>query len=459
MRRIVILGGGMTGLALAYLRNQNPAPGDDILVLEEGPQPGGSIRTLHEEGLVLEAGPHTLRTTAAAERLFESLGMQDEVLVADPRAPRWIVRGGRARKVVPGPAGLLTTAVPLGARLRALKEPFVAPRPASLADESVHSFFLRRFGPGFARWVGGPLVSGVWADDPESLSARSAFPALWEAEGRAGSVVRGLLGAPKPPGPRFRSRTVSFREGLASLAERLSTRSQRAGVRVELNAEILAIEGPFDGEDGGGTWRVQIADGTVYPADTLVSTLDATALASLLETRLPLSAPRLSTIAYSRLAVVLQAFRPVREKDAPRGFGVLVPRGEGLRSLGILYLSSLFSERYPGAVALTTSFFGGALDPSLPDRTEGDLLKLAEAEVRTLHPGLGPRVHGRALKWPAALPRLPVGHHETLDLLARDLAGINAGSERPRLVVTGSWRDGLGLGERIALAEELAPTL
>ena len=85
---------------------------------------------------------------------------------------------------------------------------------------------------------------------------------------------------------------------------------------------------------------------------------------------------------YSRLAVVLQAFRPERAEDAPRGFGVLVPRGEGLRSLGILYLSSLFPQRVPEGVALTTSFFGGALDPSSPDLTEGDLLKLAEAEVQ-----------------------------------------------------------------------------
>jgi oxygen-dependent protoporphyrinogen oxidase len=230
-------------------------------------------------------------------------------------------------------------------------------------------------------------------------------------------------------------------------------------VRVELNAEILAIEGPFDGEDGGGTWKVQIADGTVYPADTLVSTLDARSFASLLETRLPRSAPRLSSTAYSRLAVVLQAFRPELAKEAPRGFGVLIPRGEGFRSLGILYLSSLFPQRVPEGFALTTSFFGGALDPALPDLTEGDLLKLAETEVRKLHPAIGPRVHGRVLKWPAALPRLPVGHQSTLDLLAQDLAEINAGSGRPRLVATGSWRDGLGLGERITRAEDLALAL
>ena len=459
MRRIVILGGGMTGLALAFLRNQNPAPGDDILVLEEGPNPGGSLRTLREEGLVLEAGPHTLRATAPAEKLIADLDLTDEVLVADPKAPRWIVRGGRPRAVVPGLSGIFTSAISFGGKLRALKEPLVPSRTADLDDESVHDFFSRRFGADVARYAAGPLVSGIWADDPKTLSTRSAFPGLWEAEVRDGSVLGAFLKSRKTPAPHARPRTLSFRDGLATLPERLAERSQRAGVRVELNAEVETIEGPFDGETSGSVWKVQIADGTVYPADTLVSTLSSPSLAALLGTRLPRSASSLATQPYSGLAVVLQAFRPGNAKEAPSGFGVLVPRGEGLRSLGILYLSSLFPQRTPEGVSLTTSFFGGALDPSLPDLTEGDLLKLAEAEVRRLHPAIGPRIHGRVLKWPSALPRLPIGHHVTLDLLARDLAEINAGSERPRLVVTGSWRDGLGLGERIARAEELAPIL
>lgn len=457
MRRIVILGGGVTGLALAFLRNRNPTPGDDILVLEEGPNPGGSLRTIREEGLVLEAGPMSLRTTPASDRLVEALGLSHEVLVADPRAARWIVRDGRARRVVPGPCALLGTVLPLRGRLRALAEPFVARRPESLDDESVHDFFVRRFGADVARWAAEPLVSGVWADDPRTLSARYAFPALWEAERRHGSVLRGL-GAARGDRAAGR-RTISFRSGLGTLAERLAERGGRDGVRIELNAEIAGIEGPFDGEENGGVWRVQIADGTVYPADTLVSTLDAPSLAEALGSRLPRSGARLASLAYSRLAVALQAFRVGDASAAPRGFGVLLPRGEGYRSLGVLHVSSLFPSRALRGVAQTTSFFGGALDPALPDLTEADLLRLAEAEVRRLHTGLGPRVHGRVLKWPAALPRLPIGHHETLGLLEADLAGINAGHGRPRLVVTGSWRDGLGLGERIARAEELARSL
>ena len=455
MRRIVILGGGVTGLALAFLRNQDPAPGDDILVLEEGPNPGASVRTIREGGLVLEAGPVSLRTTPAADRLVRRLGLEDQVLVADPRLPRWILRAGRARRVAPGPGALLGSAIPLMDRLRALAEPCVARRPASLEDESVHDFFVRRFGPGVARYAAEPLVSGVRADDPRTLSVRSAYPELWEAEANHGSVLRGLarsaaLGA--------RRRTISFREGLGTLAERLAATSERAGARIELNAEPVTVEGPFEpGADA--TWKVQIADGTVYAADTLVSTLDAPSLAELLGSRLPRSAARLAAVSYSRLAVVHTAYRVEDADGFPAGTGLLAPRGEGLRALGILYLSSLFPQRVPPALAVATSFFGGALDPALPDLSESDLIALAEAEVRRLHPRLGARVHGRALKWPAALPRIPLGHHATLDLLERDLAEVNSGCDRPRLVVTGSWRDGLGLGVRIERAEALAASL
>lgn len=456
MRRIVVLGGGATGLAVAFRRNENPAPGDDVLVLEEGPRAGGSLRTLREEGLVLEAGSHTLRETPAAARLLADLGLEDQVLAVDPKAPRWIVRGGRAHALVPGPAGLLSSALSVAGKARLLREPFVPARPPERDDESVHDFFTRRFGPEAARELAEPFAVGVWADDPRTLSTRSAFPALWEAEARSGSVLKDFLSG-RRDGPE--ARTVGLAEGLGTIADRLVERSQRAGVRIELNAEVSAIEGPFDPAASDSVWKVQIADGTVYPADTVVSTLDARLLASLLGTRLPRSAARLSEIDAVRLAVVLVAFRPERPDGAPRGFGALFPRGEGFRSLGMLYASSLFPSRTPEGVAAVSAFLGGPLDPVLPDRGEDELLALVESEVRRLHPAVGPRVYGRVLRWPNAFPRLPVGHHVTLDLLQRDLDGLNEGQARPGLVVTGSWRDGLGLGDRFTRADEIAASL
>ncbi len=164
MSRVVILGGGIAGLTAAYRRRS----AGETVVLEAGQAPGGSVKTVREDGFVVEGGPNTLRTSAAADRLLADLGLEPRVVKADPKAPRWIVRGGRPRAVVPGPAGLFNTVFTTAGKLRLLKEPFVAARPAGLEDESVASFFARRFGEEAARYGAGPMVSGVYAGDPDS---------------------------------------------------------------------------------------------------------------------------------------------------------------------------------------------------------------------------------------------------------------------------------------------------
>ena len=409
----------------------------------------------------MEAGPNTLRATPAAERLLADLKLEGEVVQAGPRAPRWIVRNGVPREVVPGLRGIFTSAVSPMAKLRILGEPFVAPRPAALDDESVHDFFERRFGPELARYAAGPIASGVWADDPRTLSIRSAFPALWDAEERGGSVLRGFLEkeetrGPKPP--RHRSRTLNFRGGLGTLPEALERSLRAMGAEIVVSCRVTAVEGPLPASSSPRPWRVVTEGGRVIEADRVVSTLDARSLVRLLGDRLPRSAPRLGRIEYSRLAVVLQAFETPRTEDMPRGFGILFPRGEGYRSLGILYPSWLFPGRIRAGVSQTTSFLGGALEPSLPDLADEELKSLAEDEVRRLHPGIGRKTHARVVRWPAAIPRLPLRHHETLALLESDLAEVN-GAAPPRLFVAGPWKDGVSLGDRIARGEELGPLL
>ncbi|HQR67342.1 MAG TPA: NAD(P)-binding protein, partial [Thermoanaerobaculia bacterium] len=106
-KRVVVVGGGITGLVAAFRRR---SPGETVLLEADG-RLGGSIRTIREGGFVLEAGPNTLRTTPAADRLVADLGLAPDLVLADGRAPRWIVRGGRPRAIVPGPRGLFNTAL------------------------------------------------------------------------------------------------------------------------------------------------------------------------------------------------------------------------------------------------------------------------------------------------------------------------------------------------------------
>ena len=461
MRRVVILGGGIAGLTAAFRR----VGAGETVVLEAGPQAGGSIRTIREDGFTLECGPNTLRTTEAAERLLADLGLEPRTVKADSKAPRWIVRGGSPRAVVPGPAALFNKVFTTKGKLRLLKEPFVAPRPASLEDESVHSFFARRFGEEAAVYGAGPMVSGVYAGDPHSLSMRSAFPRLWEAEGVAGSVVRGLLRRKEKKGgeaapTRHRARTLTFDGGLFTLIETLQLElGRRAGFRLEMNAAVVAIEGPRTPAPPGRRWTVRTADGRAFDADVLVSTLPAPADARLLGGVLTRSAAALALVPSSPVTVVMQAYRaPVSPKDAPHGFGGLIPHVEGFRSLGILYPASLFTGRAPEGFVLTTSFLGGALDRALASAPDADLLAVASAEVARFFPRLGAAARSWIARWPEAIPQLPLGHHRTLAALEQDLAALDAVAPGT-LHVTGGFRDGIALGERVASGEAIGKSL
>lgn len=467
MKRVVILGGGIAGLTAAFRRKSE----GETVVLEAGPAPGGSVKTVREDGFVVEGGPNTLRTSEAADRLLADLGLEPRVVKADPKAPRWIVREGRPRAIVAGPGALFNSVFTTGGKLRLLKEPFVAARPADLEDESVASFFARRFGPEAARYGAGPMVSGVYAGDPNTLSTRSAFPRLWEAEGRSGSVIRDFLrkkekgggptGTDTPPGrgtpgssaatpPRHRARTLTFDTGLYTLIETLQTAlNARPGCRLETSSPAAAIEGPLAGP--GPRWRVTTADGRTFEADTLVSTLEGPALARLLGDRLPRSRVGLAAVKTSPVTVVALAWPD--GPGAPKGFGALVPRGEGIRSLGVLYPSSLFTRRAPAGSILTTSFLGGALDTALAAAPDAEVLAVATEEAKRLHPGLSSPTRSWIFRWPAAIPQIPLLHHRTLAAVAKDLESLSG------LVLTGGWRDGIAMGERIARGDALGSGL
>ncbi len=451
MKRVVILGGGIAGLTAAFRRTS----AGETVVLEAHSAPGGSVRTVRADGFVVEGGPSTLRTSEAADRLIADLGLGPRVVQADPKAPRWIVRNGAPRAVVPGPGALFNKVFSFGGKLRLLKEPFVPGRPADLEDESVASFFARRFGPEAARYGAGPMVSGVYAGDPDAVSMRSAFPKLWDAEGAAGSVIRGFLrkgkkedaarpsGGGAPASARHRARTLTFDTGLYLLIETLQRRlSERPGCRVETSSPAATIEGPHA---AGPRWTVRLADGRSWDADVLVSTLEAPVVAHLFGDRLPRSNASLAKMKSSPVTVVALACPD--GPASPKGFGALVPRGEGIRSLGVLYPSSLFAGRAPAGSILTTSFLGGALDPDLAAAPDAEVLAVATDEARRLHPGLPAPVNSWIFRWPAAIPQIPLLHHRTLAALEEDLTSL------PGLVLTGSWRDGVALGERIARGE------
>ena len=464
-KKLLIVGGGIAGLVTAFRR----ASAGETAILEGSARLGGSIRTIREDGFVLEAGPNTLRTTAAADRLIADAGLEPDLVLADGRAPRWIVRGGRPRAIVPGPKGLFNTALSTRGKLRILGDWRTPRRASSLEDESVDDFFVRRFGADAATYGAGPMVSGVYAGDAKTLSVRSAFPHLWEAEGRSGSVIRDFIrgggsfqrNTDGSRAPRHRARTVNFTRGLFQMVEALAMKLTDAGVRIETNASAVVLEGPRR-DAPGRRWTVRTVDGRAFDADLLVVTVDPEAAAGLLGERLRRSRAAVASIPVSPVVTVVFAFRPATPEDAPKGFGVLVPRIEGIRTLGVLYPASLFAGRAPEGFALTTSFLGGALDPEIAAADDAVLTDLALSEVRRLHHGLKRCLPERTwiTRWPKAIPQLPLGHFRTMAALDDDIAQIDREAGTPgTLILTGAWRDGIALGARIDRGETIAAKL
>ena len=217
---VLIVGGGVSGLAAAFWLRRL-APGLRLLVLEASESPGGKVRTLGEDGFLVDTGPGTLTLGApGTDDLIAALGLEAAVIESPAAARRFLVKRGRLVPVPSSPGSALKSPlISAAGKLRALLEPMV-PR-GSAADESVHAFLARRFGPEAARTFGEALVSGIVAGDPHGVSIRAVLPQLFALERRYGSVLRGMVVA-KRSGAGSGRRAVTLAGGMGTLTSALA---------------------------------------------------------------------------------------------------------------------------------------------------------------------------------------------------------------------------------------------
>ncbi|MEO8349617.1 MAG: protoporphyrinogen oxidase, partial [Acidobacteriota bacterium] len=238
-----VVGAGLSGLVRA---RTIVARGEDVVLFEESDRAGGVVRSERRDGYLLELGPNTVRPTPELSSLVDELGLAEEVLLADPRLPRYVDFGSRLHQLPTSPAALFGTKLlsPRG-KLRLLQEPFV-PR-GDPSGESVHAFFARRVGAEVADRFVEPFVSGIWAGRADALSAAHAFPALASLETEFGSLTRGGLATlrRRTPSRGGRRGLLSFRSGLEALPRRLA---EELGPRVRFGTRVDSVR------RRGNTW-------------------------------------------------------------------------------------------------------------------------------------------------------------------------------------------------------------
>lgn len=414
---VIVVGAGISGLVCAFRLQQ---AGVDVTVLESLPRAGGSVDSKEVDGFLLELGPNSYTRKPATEVLVEDLGLESDYLATPLREhPRYIFDGRRLVEVPTGPASLLKTPLLSSkAKRRVFREPFLRTRAPE--EESVADFIRRHLGPEILDLLVAPFVSGIYAGDAERMSMPAAFPLIHQFARDKGSVVRGAIAyfrrksrerKAEGAGPRPRrkpSALCSFRRGLRQLPDALAA---RLGQSLQCGVELVRIEAVAAARPG---YRVTTRTGhggeRTWEADGLVVATPACEATKLVRGVLPRAAEALAAIPYTPLAVAHVGMRTDTLTDYPGGFGFLVPRGRGVRALGVLWTGSVFAGRAPDGQALMTVFYGGMTDPSVVQEDDRAFLRLAEADLRKTMGWNGERTLFQVTRYDGALPGYLLGH-------------------------------------------------
>lgn len=443
MRQVIVVGAGISGLATAWFLHRKHVP---VVVLEADDQPGGTVRTIERDGFLIDAGPtSTLSRGGALDQLIADMGLEAEVVEADRRAPRYIVKDD---KLVPLPMGLgaflRTPLFSARAKLRLLAEPF---QGRAAVEESIAQFVRRRIGQEFLDWAVDPFVSGVYAGDPEELSVQAAIPRLHALEAEHGSLFVGALARMfrgDRGGAQPRGRLISFRDGMQSLPRAIAL---RLGSALQLNTPVTSIE-----RTSNETWLLRTPS-KQYIASDVVLALPAQRAADLLRTNAPAIATELDAIHYPPVASVALGLVRAQITHPLDGFGALLPRRLGRETLGVIFSSTLFPGRAPSGQVLLTAFIGGARNPAVAGCEESAIVQRVLADLRPLLGIRGDPIFQFVTLWSQAIPQYVVGHNARVARIDAALARF------PGLYLRANWCDGVSLGDSVANAERLTQRL
>lgn len=446
-KTIAVVGGGLTGLTAAWRLQR---AGHRVTVFEKAPRVGGAIVSVEREGWLIEGGPNSLQETAEVSGLLRELGLENERTQVNPVArKRFIVRNGRPVMVPLSPAGLLTS--PLfswRARLRVLAELLTRPRVRT-TDVNLAAFVASHFGREIVDYGLNPFVAGVYAGDPEKLSARYSFPNLWQLERTHGSLLRGF----RMQAASRRARgdaagvvpIISFRHGLQTLPRTLAAALPDGAVQTDATVTSLIPGRPWK-----LIWtradQVQTAE-----FDAIALALPAGALAQLVFSTLgERSLASLDHLPHPPVSSLFLGFKRDQVAHPLDGFGALVPAKENRSLLGVLFSSSLFAGRAPDGHAALTVFAGGMRQPEIGRLDTASLLARVLPDLRELLGITGEPVFTDHTFWPKAIPQYNLGHERFLEPLSR-FDGRHAG-----LFIGGNARDGISLPDCLKSGTELA---
>lgn len=412
--KIAIIGGGISGLTIAYLLNKN---GFEVKLFEKNTYPGGNIKTENINGFLIEHGPNsTLETSPLLNQLFNELGIfSRKVYASDNAKKRYILKNGKLHALPLNPLSFLASQLfSAKAKLRLLKEPFIHSK--SNPSETIAEFTQRRLGKEFLDYAIDPFVAGVFAGDPFNLNVKTAFPKLYDLEQNYGSLIKGAFESRKErkaseEQSKQSAKSFSFKNGMGELVDSLYNAVKNISVT---NAEVTQIN-----TENSEYEIFYKKDGSIQKKsfDIIVLAVPAYAASNLLRNFDNGITGGLGNIYYPPVTVVTMGFKNDSLGFIPDGFGFLVPKKENRKILGSLWTSAIFSERAPEGYSLLTNFIGGSRNPELAGEDYDTLTKIVLNELNSIMGLKGSPEFVKIIRWNKAIPQYGRGHSSLTEKL------------------------------------------
>lgn len=465
-RHIAVIGGGVTGLTVAYRLLSSPKrAGLSVTLIESKPRLGGNIVTERRDGFVIDGGPDSFVVAKPqATALCKELGLGDRLIGTTEKNRRvYLLRHDQLHSLPEG----LVLAVPTKfapfaqspifswpEKVRMGLEPLVPQRSPDQGDESIGSFIRRRLGQQALDILAEPLMGGIYAGDVEKLGIRSTFPQLAELEDKHGSLIRGALAQRRPTTPEASPPTTfhSLEGGMGELIGALEVAIRKAGGEIVLGAPIQSLAPPR--ERTAGRWTVRFgetgASEQTLAVDGLVMCTPAhvaSAVCGRFDVEL---GEMLQRIPYLSTATVVFAFPKSAVPHPLDAVGVIIPKDERRRILAATFISSKWEHRAPDGMVLMRVFVGGHRDPSRLASTDDELVTVGREELARLLNIRAEPLFSRVFRYERANAQPVVGH-------AQQVQRIRQRAERhPGLWFAGAAYDGVGIPDCVRQANDAA---
>ena len=410
MKRIAIIGGGISGLTVLHYLKQRLGDSVEITLFEREASTGGTIRSFKKDSCLFEWGPNGfLDNQPATLQFIEELELTDQLIEAQGAARRCYIQiKGELSSVPTGPIDFIRTPLlPLKDKWSLITGIF---KKNISKDRSIYDYVSQRFSLLIAESLADPFISGIYAGDIKRLHMASAFPKLKR---------KGLQ----------RSRMRSFKGGMGQIIETLDERYQK---HIQTNSKISSV--PIN-------------------ADAVIVATPAYAAAKIIENLNPVLAQILTQIPYVPVAVVGLLFKEDSFKRKPDGFGYLIPSKANKDVLGVLIESHVYANRAPEGQIMMRVMLGGAHHPVIINDEQDQILSKAIREIDSIYGLTAGPVETFVKLWPKAIPQYEIDYPHLHQSIAEQCA------KTPGLYLCANYLGGISFNDCIYNAKSLASLL